>query len=68
MVFRLQVTRRGVPAGSWEMREPLGEISASWEWKGPRTVPSVDTPGGLGWEIESIRRERPRMSERRMNS
>ena len=67
MVLILQVTRRGVPWGSWEMREPLGEISASWEWKGPRTVPSV-VCGGLGWEIESIRRERPRMSERRMNS
>lgn len=36
-------------------------------WNGPRTVPSVEW-GGLGWLIESIRRERPRMSERRMNS
>jgi hypothetical protein len=42
-------------------------VSASWVWKGPRTEPSVDA-GGLGWSIASTRRERPRMSERRMNS
>jgi hypothetical protein len=36
-------------------------------WKGPRTEPSVDE-GGLGWLIASTRRERPRISERSMNS
>jgi hypothetical protein len=35
--------------------------------EGPRTVPSVLFVG-LGWSIESTRRERPRMSERRINS
>lgn len=65
--FIVQSTRQGSPSGSCEIMEPLGWDSASWEWKGPRTVPSVDE-AGLGWSIESTRRERPRMSERRMNS
>lgn len=49
------------------MCEPAGRADASCVWKGPRTVPWVEV-GGLGCEIESVRRERPRMSERRMNS
>lgn len=56
-----------MPAGSEEREEPGGREGAVWVWKGPRTVPSVER-GGLGWEIESTRMERPRMSERRMNS
>lgn len=63
----VQRTRRGSPAGSEDMEEPEGRVSASWVWKGPRTEPSVEL-GGLGWSIASTRRERPRMSERRMNS
>jgi len=49
------------------MLVPGAEEGASWVWKGPSTVPSV-LEGGLGWSIESTRRERPTMSERRMNS
>jgi hypothetical protein len=60
-------TSKGVPAGSAEMLEPGERREASWVWKGPRTVPSV-REGGLGWSMESTRRERPTMSERRMNS
>jgi hypothetical protein len=56
-----------VPEGSAEMAEPGARWDASCVWKGPRTVPSVEE-GGLGWSIESTRRERPTMSERRMNS
>jgi hypothetical protein len=41
--------------------------SASCVWKGPSTLPSVEL-GGLGWSIASTRRDRPRISERRMNS
>lgn len=62
-----QSTRRGSPLSSCDIREPWDMVSASWVWKGPRTVPSV-LLGGLGWSMLSTSRERPRMSERRMNS
>jgi hypothetical protein len=63
----VQTTRQGSPLGSWAIWVPLGSEMASWVWKGPRTVPSV-LEAGLGWSMLSTRRERPRMSERRMNS
>jgi hypothetical protein len=63
----LHSTSSGVPLGSAEMEVPFEPGTASCVWKGPRTVPSVDE-GGLGWSIESTRRERPTMSESRMNS
>ena len=65
--FMVHRTRQGSPSGSWAIRVPFARLSASWEWKGPRTVPSV-LAGGLGWSMLSTRRERPRTSERRMNS
>jgi len=49
------------------MEEPWSIVGGSCVWKGPRTEPSVEE-GGLGWSIASTRRERPRISERRMNS
>jgi hypothetical protein len=67
VVLMVERTRRASPLGSAEMDVPFESAGASWVWKGPRTVPSVDE-GGLGWSMESTRRERPRMSERRMNS
>jgi hypothetical protein len=65
--FTVQTTIQGSPAGSEDMPCPFKMVSASWVWKGPKTLPSV-LAGGLGWSIASTRRERPRMSERRMNS
>jgi hypothetical protein len=63
----VHITRQGSPSGSEEISPPEGTISASWLWNGPRTEPSV-LEEGLGWSIASTRRERPRMSERRINS
>jgi hypothetical protein len=65
--FTVQMTRQGSPFGSEEMFSPDFMVGGSWVWKGPRTVPSV-VFGGLGWSMASTRRERPRMSERRINS
>jgi hypothetical protein len=67
VVFTVHRTSSGVPEGSAEMDDPGARVDASCVWKGPRTVPSVEA-GGLGWSMESTRRERPTMSERRMNS
>jgi hypothetical protein len=63
----VQRTSKGSPSASWEIDAPWEACCASCVWKGPRRVPSVLFVG-LGWSIESTRRERPRMSERRMNS
>jgi hypothetical protein len=63
----LHTTNKGSPLVSWDMESPCDIWGASWVWKGPRTVPSVEL-GGLGWSIESTSNERPRTSERRMNS
>lgn len=57
----------GSPAGSVVMELPFGSTGASCVWKGPSTEPSVPS-GGLGWLMLSTRSERPRTSERRMNS
>lgn len=67
VVFTVQRTSKGSPEGSAEMFVPGAEEGASCVWNGPRTVPSVEE-GGFGWSIESTRRERPTMSERRMYS
>lgn len=67
VVLTVQRTSRDSPSGSAEMEVPLESEGASCVWNGPRTVPSVEE-AGLGWSIESTRRERPTMSERRMNS
>jgi hypothetical protein len=63
----VQRTRIGMPEGSEERGEPGERCGAVWVWKGPRMEPEV-LWGGLGWSRESTSRERPRMSERRMNS
>ncbi len=65
--FTVQRTSRGVPLGSVCRIEPWESSRASCVWKGPRTVPVVEA-GSLGRSMESISRERPRMSERRINS
>lgn len=67
MVLTVQRTSRASPSGSAEIEVPFESDGASCVWKGPRTVPSVEE-GGFGWSMESTRRERPTMSERRMNS
>ena len=67
MVLTVQRTSRASPLGSAEIEVPFESDGASCVWKGPRTVPSVEE-GGFGWSMESTRRERPTMSERRMNS
>ena len=67
IVLTVQRTSKGSPLGSAEMEVPFWSEGASCVWKGPRTVPSVED-GGLGWSIESTRRERPTTSLRRMNS
>lgn len=63
----VQRTSSGSPFESWLIRLPCDMDSASCVWKGPRTVPSVEV-GGLGWSIESTRRDSPNISLRRMNS
>lgn len=63
----VQSTRRGSPFGSAEIFVPEAEDSASWVWKGPSKLPSVEW-GGLGWSIASTRSDNPRISDRRMNS
>lgn len=67
MSFILQSTRRGSPALSWEIEDPRVWWTASWVWKGPRTVPWVED-GGLGCDMLSTSRLRPRVSDRRTNS
>lgn len=65
--FTVQIHSSGSPSGSDAMFDPLGNVGASCVWKGPRTEPSVDD-GGFGWLILSTNKERPRISESRMNS
>ena len=67
MSLTVHSTRSGFPLGSAEMDPPFTLCTASWVWNGPSTVPSVP-PFGFGWSMESTSKERPRMSERRMNS
>lgn len=67
MSFTVQMQSRGTPSGSDDISPPLGMVGASCVWNGPSTEPSVDE-GGLGWLMLSTRRERPRTSERRINS
>ena len=63
----LHTTNKGSPLVSCDMESPCDICGASCVWKGPSTVPSVEL-GGLGWSIESTSSERPRTSERRINS